>query len=221
MRRSTPQVYTAEEKAEFFQRLAENPNVSAVANEMGFPRMTCYAWAHKAGIFTSEACKVNPRREEFFRLRAAVERSSRFVMLGHLGRERSAHAVRDSLITTIQHLPDALRGTLTWDLGSERAEHRALASPPTWMCTSPTQARPGSEEATRTPRGCWSQYFARGIDLSRHNADELKAVADELDNRPRKTLDWGHPGQTPCCFTGRLIVSPLRRLLGSKRSSVR
>ena len=32
--------------------------------------MTCYAWAHKAGIFTSEARKVNPRREEFLRLRA-------------------------------------------------------------------------------------------------------------------------------------------------------
>jgi IS30 family transposase len=57
-----------------------------------------------------------------------VERSSRFVMLGHLGRERTAEAVRDSLITTVHHLPASLRGTLTWDQGAEMAEHRAFAT---------------------------------------------------------------------------------------------
>ena len=71
MYRATPRIYTPEERVEFFRRLAENPNVSAVAKEMGFPRVTCYAWAHKAGVFTSEARRVNPRREEFLRLRGA------------------------------------------------------------------------------------------------------------------------------------------------------
>lgn len=45
--------------------------MSAVAREPGFTRVTCYAWAHKAGIFTSDARKVNPRREEFLPPRAA------------------------------------------------------------------------------------------------------------------------------------------------------
>ena len=71
VRRSSPRVYSAEEKAEFFRRLAQRPNVSAVARELGFPRVTCYQWAHRAGIFTSEARRVNARREEFLRLRAA------------------------------------------------------------------------------------------------------------------------------------------------------
>ena len=71
MFRATPREYTAQEKEEFFRRLALTPNVSAVAKEMGFPRVTCYAWAHKTGIFTGEARKTNPRREEFRRLRAA------------------------------------------------------------------------------------------------------------------------------------------------------
>ena len=71
MQRATPRTYTQAEKDEFFRRLAVDPNVSAVAKSLGFPRVTCYAWAHKAGIFTSEARKVNPRREEFLRLRAA------------------------------------------------------------------------------------------------------------------------------------------------------
>jgi transposase-like protein len=68
--RRTPRVYTADEKAEFFRRLEENPNVSAVARELGFTRVTCYKWAHQAGIFTSEARRVNPRREKFLQLRA-------------------------------------------------------------------------------------------------------------------------------------------------------
>ena len=71
MQRATPRKYTQHDKAEFFRRLALNPNVSAVARELGFTRVTCYAWAYKAGIRTSEARKVNPRRAEFLRLRAA------------------------------------------------------------------------------------------------------------------------------------------------------
>ena len=70
MGRPAARVYTAEEKAEFFRLLEERPNVSAVARELGFNRVTCYSWAHKAGIFTSEARKVNPRREKFLQLRA-------------------------------------------------------------------------------------------------------------------------------------------------------
>jgi transposase, IS30 family len=70
MQRATPRIYSAAEKAEFFRLLEERKNVSAVARELGFTRVTCYAWAHKAGVFTSEARRVNPRREEFLRLRA-------------------------------------------------------------------------------------------------------------------------------------------------------
>jgi transposase-like protein len=65
MGRPTARVYTAEEKAEFFRLLEERKNVSAVARELGFNRVTCYSWAHKAGVFTSDARRVNPRRERF------------------------------------------------------------------------------------------------------------------------------------------------------------
>lgn len=462
MQRGTPRSYSAEEKAEFFQRLALNPNVSAVAKEMGFPRVTCYAWAHKAGIFTSEARKVNPRREEFLRLRAAgltraearkrvradarsatdwdkgitiinrgriypdgrvvrypetkidgvperrtraiggsvdlnvveriihprylslvereqlqdlrrsglsmrqiaaemgrsastisrelkrntastrgymphtahrmsvhrrararqpklvandqlrsyvqeklkkkwspqqisnrlikdfptapemrvstetiyqaiyvhargelkrelgrqlrrgraarkprkqpdarrprfvdpmkaiserpadvearaipghwegdliigasggsaiatlVERSSRYVMLAHLGRERSANAVRDSLITTVAHLPKTLRGTLTWDQGAEMAEHKAFSMATNMDVYFADPGAPWQRGSNENTNGLLRQYFPKGIDLSTHTAEDLKAVADELNDRPRKTLDWDTPAE--------------------------
>lgn len=462
MRRATQRVYSAEEKAEFFRRLTVNPNVSAVAKDLGFPRVTCYAWAHKAGIFTSEARKVNPRREEFLRLRASglsraearkrvgadarsatdwdkgitiinrgrvypdgrivrypepiidgvserrtraiggsvdlnvvekviharylsliereqlhdlrrsglsirqiaaemgrapstisrelkrntassrgymphtahrlsvrrrarprqpklvanvelrayvqaqlrkkwspqqisnrlikkfpaapemrvstetiyqaiyvhargelkrelgrqlrrgrtarkprkqpdarrsrfvdpmkaisdrpadvesreipghwegdliigaaggsaiatlVERSSRFVLLGHLGRERSADAVRDSLITTVGHLPDSLRGTLTWDQGAEMAEHRAFSIATNMDVYFADPGAPWQRGSNENTNGLLRQYFPKGIDLSALSADDLKAVADELNERPRKTLDWDTPAE--------------------------
>src|SRR6476620_4256673 len=45
-RRQRPRTYTAEEKAEFFRLLHIRGNVSAVARELGYVRVTCYKWAH-------------------------------------------------------------------------------------------------------------------------------------------------------------------------------
>lgn len=113
-------------------------------------------------------------------------------MLGHLGRERSADAVRDSLITTTAHLPASLRGSLTWDQGAEMAEHRAFS-----IATDIAVyfADPGApwQRGSNENNGLLRQYFPRGTDLSRHSAEELKAAADELNGRPRKALDWDTP----------------------------
>ena len=70
MQRATPRMYTDAEKAEFF-RLVRSARTSLRSRESsGSPGSPATAWARKAGIFTSEARKVNPRREEFLRLRA-------------------------------------------------------------------------------------------------------------------------------------------------------
>ncbi len=55
-----------------------------------------------------------------------VERSTRFVMLGHLPTGHSAEEVRDVLVPLIKSLPERLRGTLAWDQGTEMAAHRQI-----------------------------------------------------------------------------------------------
>jgi IS30 family transposase len=462
MFRDTPREYTVQEKEEFFRRLGLNPNVSAVAKEMGFPRVTCYAWAHKAGIFTSEARKTNPRREEFLRLRAAgltraearervgadarsatdwdkgitiinrgrvypdgrvvrypepimngvperktraiggsvdlnkieqvidsrylslvereqlqdlsreklsirqmaaamgrapstisrelrrnttstrgymphtahrlsvvrrararqaklvadpvlreyvqvrlkkkwspqqisnrlikdfpaapemrvcpetiyqaiyvhakgelrrelgsqlrrgrvarrprrqpdarrprfvdpltpisqrpaeaadravpghwegdlvigagggsavatlVERSSRFLLLGHLGRERSAEAVRDSLIATVSQMPALMRKSLTWDQGAEMAEHRAFSIATDFAVYFADPGAPWQRGTNENTNGLLRQYLPRGVDLSKKTVEDLQAVALELNDRPRKALDWETPAE--------------------------
>ncbi|WP_424923934.1 IS30 family transposase [Actinophytocola oryzae] len=124
-----------------------------------------------------------------------VERSSRFVLLGHLGRERSADAVRDSLITTVAHLPDSLRGTLTWDQGAEMAEHKAFSIATNMDVYFADPGAPWQRGSNENTNGLLRQYFPKGTDLSAISTDDLKAVANELNERPRKTLDWDTPAE--------------------------
>ena len=124
-----------------------------------------------------------------------VERSSRYVMLGHLGRERSAEAVRDSLITTVAELPASLRGTLTWDQGAEMAEHRAFSIATDFDVYFADPGSPWQRGSNENANGLLRQYFPKGTDLAGHDQEHLLAIAEELNGRPRKTLDWDTPAE--------------------------
>jgi len=66
--RGRPRLYTSEEKAKFIRLLKIKGNVSLVARELGFVRVTCYKWAHQAGVFTSKS--VRTQRDKFLKLRS-------------------------------------------------------------------------------------------------------------------------------------------------------
>jgi IS30 family transposase len=48
----------------------------------------------------------------------------------------------------------------------------------------------GTNENTN---GLLRQYLPRGLDLTGYRAEELQTIADELNNRPRRTLEWKTP----------------------------
>jgi IS30 family transposase len=124
-----------------------------------------------------------------------VERTTRYVMLVHLPGDHAAETVRDGLIATMSTLPAHLRGSLTWDQGAEMAAHKSFSiatDMQVYFCDPASPWQRGSNENTN---GLLRQYFPKGTDLSVYGPEDLEHVAQELNARPRKTLDWDTPAE--------------------------
>ena len=124
-----------------------------------------------------------------------VERTSRFVMLVHLPKRRTAEDFAEALIPVLRTLPDQLRRSLTWDQGKEMALHKRIgfeADIDLFFCDPRSPWQRGSNENTN---GLLRQYFPKNISLRQFTPDDLAAVADKLNRRPRETLGWKTPGQ--------------------------
>ena len=122
-----------------------------------------------------------------------VERTTRYLLLVHLPAAHTAAATGDGVTVAMADLPDRLRRSLTWDQGKEMAGHAQITAATgmtVYFCDPHSPWQRGSNENTN---GLLRQYFPKGTDLSRHTADDLAAVAAELNNRPRKTLGWRSP----------------------------
>ena len=125
-----------------------------------------------------------------------VERTTRYVMLVHLPVDHSAESVRDGLIKTMGTLPAHLRGSLTWDQGVEMAKHKAFSiatDMDVYLCDPRSPWQRGTNENTN---GLLRQYFPKGTDLTIYSPEDLEHVAQELNARPRKTLNWNTPAQS-------------------------
>jgi len=124
-----------------------------------------------------------------------VERATRYTMLVHLPGGHTAEAVRDGLITTISTLPAHLRGSLTWDQGSEMAGHKQFSMATDMAVYFCDPASPWQRGTNENTNGLLRQYFPKGTDLSVYGVEDLERVAQQLNGRPRKTLGWDTPAE--------------------------
>jgi IS30 family transposase len=121
-----------------------------------------------------------------------VERQSRFVLLVHV-EGKDTDSVVSALVRQVKHLPAGLMSSLTWDRGTELADHKrfSVATDVTvYFCDPQSPWQRGSNENTN---GLLRQYFPKGSDLSAYSQDDLDAVALQLNTRPRKTLGFMTP----------------------------
>ncbi|NNF97232.1 MAG: IS30 family transposase [Halobacteria archaeon] len=123
-----------------------------------------------------------------------VERHTRYVMLAKVN-SKETETVINALIKQAHKLPRELYKSLTWDRGSEMADHQrfTLATDiKVYFCDPQSPWQRGSNENTN---GLLRQYFPKGTDLSVHSQAKLNAVARQLNERPRKTLGFQTPAE--------------------------
>jgi len=124
-----------------------------------------------------------------------VERASRFVLLVHLPKRRTAEDFADALTPVIATLPDQLRKSLTWDQGKEMALHKQISTDADiklFFCDPRSPWQRGSNENTN---GLLRQYFPKNVSLRQFTPADLDEVAHKLNSRPRETLGWATPAQ--------------------------
>jgi len=123
-----------------------------------------------------------------------VERRTRYLMLVR-AKNKDTETVINALIKQAQKLPRELYKSLTWDRGKEMADHKRFSLATdirVYFCDPQNPWQRGSNEQIN---GLLRQYFPKGMDLSGIHQNRLNAVAREINERPRETLDFDTPAE--------------------------
>jgi len=123
-----------------------------------------------------------------------VERQSRFAMLVKVNGKDTQTVVK-ALTKQVQRLPAQLRRSLTWDRGLEMAAHKEFSiatDVKVYFCDPQSPWQRGTNENTNR---LLRQYFPKGTDLSVCSQSDLNRTARQLNQRPRKTLDFRTPAE--------------------------
>jgi IS30 family transposase len=122
-----------------------------------------------------------------------VERTTGYLTLIHLPEGYAAEKVAAAISAQMSALPAWFLKTITWDRGTEMAQHRRIAATlgvEVYFADPYSPQQRGSNENTN---GLIREYLPKGTDLSVHDKAALHAIADELNDRPRKRLGFHTP----------------------------
>jgi IS30 family transposase len=124
-----------------------------------------------------------------------VERTSRLVMLIKLPHPKPASAanVLQAFTDKLLSIAVPMRQSMTYDQGKEMARHKELAKATgiaVYFCDPHSPWQRGSCENTN---GLIRQFLPKGTDLSVHSQEQLDAIADLLNKRPRAIHGFNPP----------------------------
>lgn len=123
-----------------------------------------------------------------------VDRKTRYVRLVHLPNGIKADVVRQALTLSFSGLPAEQRRSLTWDRGRELAEHQELTAEldlPVYFCDKRSPWQRGTNENTNR---LLRQYLPKNGDLRQFSQHDLDEIADRINTRPRRVLNWETSG---------------------------
>jgi IS30 family transposase len=123
-----------------------------------------------------------------------VERKSRYLLMTKL-RDCSAQATLEAFTRKFRHVPACVRKTLTYDQGKEMARHETLAKRLKIDVYFADPHSPWQRPTNENTNGLIREYLPKGLDLSPISQGYLNAIARQLNDRPRKCLNFETPAE--------------------------
>jgi IS30 family transposase len=117
-----------------------------------------------------------------------------FVLLARMD-ALDADTTRCAFERAFDHIPASLRKTLTYDRGTEMARHTDLTRNTGIKVYFADPYSPWQRASNENANGLIRQYLPKTTDLSPFTQDELNAIAERLNDRPRKILDFQTPNE--------------------------
>lgn len=123
-----------------------------------------------------------------------VERTTRFAILVPL-KNKTAQEVRTQFAKAMNKLPQHLKRTLTYDQGSEMAQHRLFTKETDIKVFFAHPRSPWERGTNENTNGLIRQFFPKGTNFNDVTPSEIQRAQDLLNGRPRKTLNWKTPAE--------------------------
>ena len=123
-----------------------------------------------------------------------LERQSRRIVLARLT-DAKAVTVRQAFEAAFGMMPPTLLKTLTYDQGSEMAEHAKLAANACIEIYFADAHSPWQKGAIENANGLLRQYLPKGTSLANYTQAQLNVIAEKLNNRLRECLGWRTPNE--------------------------
>ena len=123
-----------------------------------------------------------------------VERTTRQLLLVRLPTHK-AELTASAFSGALMQIPQALRQTLTYDQGKEMARHERLAEETGMKIYFADPHSPWQRGTNENTNGLVRQYLPKGMSLANVTQEELDEIAERLNNRPRKTLNYDTPNE--------------------------
>ena len=124
-----------------------------------------------------------------------VERVTGYLTLLPLPGTHDAASVADAIIEQMSALPPWFARTLTWDPGTELAQHQRVTAATGIQVYFADPHAPWQRGSNENVNGLLREYLPKGTDLHAWTPAQLAAIAAELNDRPRKRLGYHTPNE--------------------------
>jgi IS30 family transposase len=108
-------------------------------------------------------------------------------------KKRDATSVRKAFEKAFSNIPKHLKLSLTYDNGTEMAQHKLFTKKSKVKVYFANPYSPWERPTNENTNGLIRDYFPEGTDLSLFSKKDIIEVQNQINERPRKTLEHETP----------------------------